>query len=57
MKELQTTSTFMGMVRGWRLYERDGRFFLVRERNGKTQVRPMGRAAAKQKSAWGEVKS
>ena len=40
----------MGMVRGWELYEREGRFFLVRERNGKTRVRPLGRAAAKKRA-------
>ena len=55
MKELQSTSTFMGMVRGWRLYERDGLFFLLRERKGKTQVRPMGRAAAKKRALRKEV--
>ena len=51
MKELQTTSTFMGMVRGWELYERDGRFFLIRERNGRTRVRPLGRASAKARAS------
>ena len=55
MKELQSTSTFMGMVQGWELYERDGLFFLLRERNGKTRVRPMGRAAAKKRALRKEV--
>ena len=55
MQELRATSTFICVIRGWELYERGGLFFRARERKGKTQVRPMGRAAAKKRALRKEV--